>query len=76
MQEEFSLGELAVRFGLELRGEPGLRVSRVATLSQADAGQLELSGELALSPAAGSRTHATAVILDAQERWRTARLPR
>jgi UDP-3-O-[3-hydroxymyristoyl] glucosamine N-acyltransferase len=38
VQGEFSLGELAVRFGLELRGEPGLRVSRVATLSHASSG--------------------------------------
>jgi UDP-3-O-[3-hydroxymyristoyl] glucosamine N-acyltransferase len=37
---EFSLGDLAVRFGLLLRGEPALRVSRVATLSHADAGAL------------------------------------
>ena len=40
MQGEFSLGDLAVRFGLELRGDPGLKVSRVATLSHAGAGAL------------------------------------
>jgi len=40
VQGEFSLGELAVRFGLGLRGEPDLTVSRVATLSHADAGSL------------------------------------
>ena len=40
MQGEFSLGDLAVRFGLALRGEPNLRVSRVATLSHAQAGAL------------------------------------
>lgn len=40
MQGEFSLGELAVRFGLELRGEPELRVSRVATLVHASEGSL------------------------------------
>jgi UDP-3-O-[3-hydroxymyristoyl] glucosamine N-acyltransferase len=40
VQGEFSLGELAVRFGLELNGEPSLRVSRVATLSHADPGSL------------------------------------
>ena len=34
--------DLAVRFGLELRGEPNLRVSRVATLSRADAGQIRM----------------------------------
>jgi UDP-3-O-[3-hydroxymyristoyl] glucosamine N-acyltransferase len=38
LQGEFSLGDLAVRFGLALRGEPELKVSRVATLSHADAG--------------------------------------
>ena len=40
MQEEFSLGELAVRFGLTLRGEPELKVRSVATLSRAEAGSL------------------------------------
>ncbi|HEY3654535.1 MAG TPA: UDP-3-O-(3-hydroxymyristoyl)glucosamine N-acyltransferase [Steroidobacteraceae bacterium] len=40
MLEGYSLGELAVRFGLELHGDPALRVSHVATLSQADAGSL------------------------------------
>ena len=40
MQGEFSLGELAVRFGLELRGSPELRVSHVATLSHAGPGTL------------------------------------
>jgi UDP-3-O-[3-hydroxymyristoyl] glucosamine N-acyltransferase len=40
VQGEFSLGDLAVRFGLVLRGEPGLRISRVATLSHADPGAL------------------------------------
>ena len=35
MPEDFSLGELAVRFGLELSGDPEARVSHVATLSQA-----------------------------------------
>jgi len=40
VQGEFSLGELAVRFGLKLRGEPGLKVRAVATLSHADSGAL------------------------------------
>jgi UDP-3-O-[3-hydroxymyristoyl] glucosamine N-acyltransferase len=35
---EYSLGELAVRFGLLLRGDPSLRVSRVATLGNAGEG--------------------------------------
>ncbi|MGA2187554.1 MAG: UDP-3-O-(3-hydroxymyristoyl)glucosamine N-acyltransferase [Steroidobacteraceae bacterium] len=40
MHGDYSLGELAVRFGLELRGNPALRVSHVATLSQATEGAL------------------------------------
>ncbi len=40
MPADHSLGELAVRFGLELRGDPALRVSHVATLSQAGPGAL------------------------------------
>lgn len=40
MQEEFSLGELAVRFGLSVRGDPGLRIWRVATLLHAEPGCL------------------------------------
>jgi UDP-3-O-[3-hydroxymyristoyl] glucosamine N-acyltransferase len=40
VQAEFSLGELAVRFGLQLRGEPSLTIRRVATLSHADSGSL------------------------------------
>jgi UDP-3-O-[3-hydroxymyristoyl] glucosamine N-acyltransferase len=37
---EFTLGELAVRFGLTLRGEPGVTVRSVATLSRAEPGSL------------------------------------
>jgi UDP-3-O-[3-hydroxymyristoyl] glucosamine N-acyltransferase len=40
VQEDFSLGELAVRFALELRGDPDARVSHVATLAQAAPGSL------------------------------------
>jgi UDP-3-O-[3-hydroxymyristoyl] glucosamine N-acyltransferase len=35
-----TLGEIAERFGLELRGDPGLRISGVATLAAAGAGQI------------------------------------
>lgn len=35
-----SLGELAVRFGCELRGDPDVRVDRVATLAHADSRSL------------------------------------
>jgi UDP-3-O-[3-hydroxymyristoyl] glucosamine N-acyltransferase len=40
VQEGFSLGELAVRFGLELHGSPDTRVARVATLAEAAPGSL------------------------------------
>jgi UDP-3-O-[3-hydroxymyristoyl] glucosamine N-acyltransferase len=40
LQGEFNLGDLAVRFGLGLRGEPSLRISHVATLSHAGSGAL------------------------------------
>ena len=40
MPKDYSLGELAVRFGLELQGDPETRVSHVATLSQATPGSL------------------------------------
>ena len=40
MQGSVSLGELAVRFGLTLQGDPNITVHRVATLSQAGAGAL------------------------------------
>ena len=40
MPAEFSLGELALRFGLTLRGEPGITVHAVATLSRAESGSL------------------------------------
>jgi UDP-3-O-[3-hydroxymyristoyl] glucosamine N-acyltransferase len=66
MREEFSLGELAVRFGLTLRGEPGLKVRSVATLSRAEPGSLSFL--------ANSRyrrqleiTRATAVVVNAED---------
>jgi UDP-3-O-[3-hydroxymyristoyl] glucosamine N-acyltransferase len=40
VQEELNLGELAVRYGLKLQGEPSLKVWRVATLSNAGDGSL------------------------------------
>jgi UDP-3-O-[3-hydroxymyristoyl] glucosamine N-acyltransferase len=40
VQEGFSLGELAVRFALELRGDPDTRVAHIATLAQAEPGSL------------------------------------
>ena len=37
---ELTLGELAVRFGCELRGDPSLRIHSIASLAAADAGTL------------------------------------
>jgi UDP-3-O-[3-hydroxymyristoyl] glucosamine N-acyltransferase len=61
--DEVSLGELAVRFGLTLRGDPAITVQRVATLAQAETGSLSFF--------ANSRyrqhlkgTRATAVVLN------------
>jgi len=58
------LGELAARFGCELRGDPDTLIERVATLQEASAG--------AISFLANSKyrrhlpgTHASAVVLDA-----------
>ena len=62
MQGEFSLGDLAVRFGLGLRGEPNLRVSRVATLSRAEAGSLSFLANPRYRKQMES-THATAVVV-------------
>ena len=62
MHGEFSLGELAVRFGLGLRGEPSLAVSRVATLSHADSGTLSFLANSRYRKLMQS-TRATAVLL-------------
>ena len=59
---DFSLGELAVRFGLELRGEPSLRVSRVATLSHAQPGTLSFLANPKYRRQLEA-THATAVLV-------------
>ncbi|HTX06497.1 MAG TPA: UDP-3-O-(3-hydroxymyristoyl)glucosamine N-acyltransferase [Steroidobacteraceae bacterium] len=60
-----SLGELAVRFGCELRGDPGVRVERVATLAQADSSSLAfIANPRYRQQLASSR--AAAVVLDAQ----------
>lgn len=40
MPASFTLAELAARFGLEVRGDPGLRIHGVATLARAAAGEL------------------------------------
>ena len=59
-----SLGELAVRFGCELRGDPDVRVDHVATLARADARSLAfLANPLYRQQVA--TTAAGAVVLDA-----------
>ena len=76
VQEEFSLGELAVRFGLTLRGEPELKVRSVATLSRAGPGnlsflansryrrQLEITGATAVLVSAEDEAHCPVSALD------------
>jgi UDP-3-O-[3-hydroxymyristoyl] glucosamine N-acyltransferase len=64
VQGDFSLGELAVRFGLELRGDPALRVSHVATLSQAGQGSVSFLANSRYRKHLGS-TRATVVIVTA-----------
>jgi UDP-3-O-[3-hydroxymyristoyl] glucosamine N-acyltransferase len=59
-----SLGELAVRFGCELRGDPQTLVERVATLANADERALAfLANPFYRAALAGTR--AAAVVLDA-----------
>jgi UDP-3-O-[3-hydroxymyristoyl] glucosamine N-acyltransferase len=59
-----SLGELAVRFGCELRGDPEARVERVATLANADGTALAfLANPRYRTQLAGTR--AAAVVLSA-----------
>jgi UDP-3-O-[3-hydroxymyristoyl] glucosamine N-acyltransferase len=60
-----ALGELAVRFGCELRGDPELRVASVASLSDAQSGQLAFLANSRLRPALAS-TAASAVVLEPQ----------
>ena len=62
MQGDYSLGELAVRFGLELRGSPALRVSHVATLSQATEGALSFLANSRYRKHLGS-SRATAIVV-------------
>jgi UDP-3-O-[3-hydroxymyristoyl] glucosamine N-acyltransferase len=59
-----SLGELAVRFGCELRGDPDVRVERVATLANADAHSLAFLANPRYRPQLAA-TQAGAVVLSA-----------
>jgi UDP-3-O-[3-hydroxymyristoyl] glucosamine N-acyltransferase len=60
-----TLGELAVRFGCELRGDPLLQVTRVATLATAEAGALTFLANPQYRYQLAD-TRATVVVLDTQ----------
>jgi UDP-3-O-[3-hydroxymyristoyl] glucosamine N-acyltransferase len=62
VRADLSLGELAVRFGLKLKGEPSLKVDSVATLSHARAGSLSFLANTRYRRQLAA-THATAVLL-------------
>src|SRR5271155_2920537 len=63
---EFNLGDLAVRFGLSLRGDPSLAVSRVATLSHAGPGAVSFLANPRYRKQMES-TRATAVLVGPQD---------
>jgi UDP-3-O-[3-hydroxymyristoyl] glucosamine N-acyltransferase len=60
----FTLGEIAVRFGCELRGNPDIRVTHVGTLQHADGDALAFLADVKLQRYLIS-TRAAAVVLDA-----------
>jgi len=62
----YSLGELAVRFGLELRGDPSLRVSRVAALHHAGPGSISFLANARYRKQLAA-TAATAVVIAAAD---------
>ena len=66
MHADYSLGELAVQFGLELRGDPALRVSQVATLSRATEGSISFFANSRYRKQLGM-TCATAVVVSPGE---------
>ena len=66
MPAEFSLGELALRFGLTLRGEPGITVRSVATLSRAEPGSLSFLANTRYRRLLET-TRASAVVLSAED---------
>jgi UDP-3-O-[3-hydroxymyristoyl] glucosamine N-acyltransferase len=59
----FALGEIAVRFGCELRGDPETRIDHVAALGSAGPGALSFLVDPKLAPVLAA-THASAVVLD------------
>lgn len=70
-----SLGELAVRFGCELRGDPDIKVERVATLGAAATGALSfLANPHYRSQLAATRAAAVVLHADAAQDCPTAML--
>ena len=65
MSASFTLGELAVRFGCSLRGDPQARVDHVATLERADAGAVSFLANPKYRRHL-QKTQAGAVIIDAK----------
>jgi UDP-3-O-[3-hydroxymyristoyl] glucosamine N-acyltransferase len=63
---DFSLGELAVRYGLTLRGEPGIKVRSVATLSHAEPGTISFLANSRYRKLLET-TRASAVVLRAED---------
>ncbi|HTL20156.1 MAG TPA: UDP-3-O-(3-hydroxymyristoyl)glucosamine N-acyltransferase [Steroidobacteraceae bacterium] len=61
-----SLGELAVRFGCELRGDPDRCIERVATLANADERSLAFLANPRYRPQL-AETHAAAVVLSGRD---------
>ncbi len=66
MPQEFTLGELAVRFGLTLRGEPELKVRSVAPLSHAESGSMSFLANSRYRRQLAT-TQATAVLVSAED---------
>ncbi len=60
----WTLGQLALRFGCELRGDPDVQVQRVGTLSGAGPGDLSFLANALYRPQL-AQTRAAAVVLDA-----------
>jgi UDP-3-O-[3-hydroxymyristoyl] glucosamine N-acyltransferase len=60
-----ALGELAVRFGCELRGDPDVQIEAVAPLGTAGPGTLSFLANPKLLPQL-KHTHASAVVLEAR----------
>ena len=61
--EDVTLGQIAARFGLVLRGDPAARIDRVARLEEAGPGSLSFLADPRLKHALRA-THASVVVID------------